>query len=226
MRILAKVLSVTVAAFSIGVAPALAETPIEDGAIVTVDTVGTTPEYPVLTRGQVVFVNAQRLVVTQEPAPVAKLAEAPPEPQAAAVERQAAPFDGATWVAAHWIYGPTGFSWVAGRWVAPRAGHVFVPPRWASLDGQHFFFTGFYVPYGVYVRSFFNRYYYSGMPTQRSRRDRGPYWPVGAPTPGRSALTSARARDPYWPVGAPTRANSPFNRVNTSSQFRPVGLRR
>lgn len=226
MQVVSRILISAVLMLSFGAATALAESPLEDGAIVTVGTLGTTPEYPVLTRGQVVFVNAQRLVVTQEPAPVAKLAEAPPEPQAAAVERQAAPFDGATWVAAHWIYGPTGFSWVAGRWVAPRAGHVFVPPRWASLDGQHFFFTGFYVPYGVYVRSFFNRYYYSGMPTQRSRRDRGPYWPVGAPTPGRSALTSARARDPYWPVGAPTRANSPFNRVNPSSQFRPVGLRR
>ena len=93
----------------------------------------------------------------------------------------------------------------------------------------YLYFTGFYVPYGVYVRSHFNRYYYSGMPakTQTVQRvDRGPYWPVGAPSRGNGSLTSARARDPYWPVGAPTRSNSPFNRVRAQSQFRPVGLPR
>ena len=118
MRTLAQALAVAVLASSIGVTPALAETPIDDGALVTVDTLGTTPEYPVLTRGQVVFVNAQRLVVTQEPIPVVKLAEAPPEPQATPVDRPAAPFDGATWVAAHWIYGPARDSrgWLAVGW--------------------------------------------------------------------------------------------------------------
>jgi hypothetical protein len=158
-------------------------------------------EHPVLTRGQVVLVNAQRFVVTREPLPAAKVAEAPPEPQARAVDRPAAPQAGAIWVEAHWIYGPTGFSWVAGRYVAPRPGHVFVPPRWASLDGQHFFFIGFFVPHGVYVRSHFNRYYYSGTPAKQSRANPGPYWPVGAPTRANSALTSAHARDPYWPIG-------------------------
>ena len=133
---------VTVAALIpiIGAAPALAEPPIQDGAVVTVNTVATTSEHPVLTRGRVVFVNAQRFVVTREPLPAAKVAEARPRPQATAANRPAAPQAGAIWVAAHWIYGPTGFSWVAGRYVAPRVGHVFVPPRWASLDGQHFFF--------------------------------------------------------------------------------------
>jgi hypothetical protein len=184
-----------------GAAPASAEPPIQDGAVVTVSTLGTTPAYPVLRRGKVVFINAQRFVVTREPLPTAKVVEAPPEPQTAADDRPATPQVGAVWVAAHWIYGPTGFSWVAGRYVAPRAGHVFVPPRWASLDGQHFFFTGFFVPYGVYVQSHFNRYYYSGPPTKRSRTNHGPYWPVGAPTRANSALTSANARDPYWPIG-------------------------
>jgi hypothetical protein len=201
MRTLAKAVTLAVLLSCIGVAPAFAEAPIEDGAVVTVNTLGTAPAYPVLTRGQVVIVNAQRLVVTREPLPAAKVAEPPPAPEASEVDRPAAPHTGWIWVGAHWIYGPTGFSWVAGRYVAPRAGHVFVPPRWASLDGQYFFFTGFYVPYGVYVRSHFNRYYYSGMPKNQARPNQGPYWPIGAPTRANSALTSANARDPYWPIG-------------------------
>ena len=147
------------------------------------------------------LVNAQRLVVTQEPLPAAKVAEAPPEPQAIDAETPPAPYAGAIWVAAHWSYGPTGFSWVAGRYVAPRRGHVFVPPRWASFEEQYFYFSGFYVPYGVYVRSYFNRYYFSGMPKGKSMRTHGPYWPIGAPTRVNSALSSAGARDPYWPIG-------------------------
>ncbi len=202
MRTLAKAVSATALMLSIGTtAPALAETPIGDGAVVRVNTLGTTPEYPVLGRGQVVLINAQRFVVTREPLPSAKVAEAPPAPQATAGDRPAAPSAGAIWVAAHWIYGPTGFSWVAGRYVLPRAGHVFVPPRWASLEGQYFYFTGFYVPYGVYVRSHFNRYYFSGLPPKRSGPNHGPYWPLGAPSSANRTLTSASARDPYWPIG-------------------------
>lgn len=201
MQLLAKAVTAIALTLVLGASPVLADAPGEDVAVVTVDTLGTTPEYPVLTRGQVVLVNAQRFVVTREPLPAAKVAEAPPAPQASEVDRPTAPRAGAVWVEAHWIYGPTGFSWVAGRYVAPRAGHVFVPPRWASLDGQHFFFTGFYVPYGVYVRSHFNRYYYSGMPKNQSRPNQGPYWPIGAPTRANSALTSANVRDPYWPIG-------------------------
>ena len=201
MRPVVSALTAATLMLSIGAPSALAETPIHDGAVVVVNTAGTTPEYPILTRGRVVLINAQRFVVTEEPLPAAKVAEAPPEPRTAAINRPTAPYAGAIWVAAHWIYGPTGFSWVAGRYVAPRTGHVFVPPRWATLDGQYFYFTGFYVPYGVYVRSHFNRYYYSGRPPRASRPDHGPYWPVGAPTRANSALTSASARDPYWPIG-------------------------
>jgi hypothetical protein len=182
-------------------APAFAEPLIEDGAVVAVNAVGTTPDYPVLTRGNVLLINAQRFVVTREPLPAARTAESPPEPKSIEDDRPTEPQRGAVWVAGHWIYGPTGFSWVAGRYVAPRIGHVFVPPRWASLDGQHFFFNGFFVPHGVYVQSHFNRYYFSGVPTQRARPNQGPYWPVGAPTRANSALTSANARDPYWPIG-------------------------
>jgi hypothetical protein len=201
MRTLAHAMTVAALMLSFGGAPASAETPIDEGAVVTVDTPGPSPNYPILTRGQVVFVNAQRFVVTREPPPAAKVAEAPPEPPTSAIDRPSAPYAGAIWVEAHWIYGSTGFSWVAGRYVAPRAGHVFVPPRWASLDGQHFYFAGFYVPYGVYVRSHFNRYYYSGLPATASRPHHGPYWPIGAPTRANSSLTSASARDPYWPIG-------------------------
>ena len=200
MRTLAQAVFAAALMLSIG-APAFAETPIEDGAVVTVNALGTTPEYPVLSRGQVVLINAQTFVVTREPLPSAKVAEAPPKPQDTSVDRPAAPSAGAIWVAAHWIYGPTGFSWVAGRYVLPRAGHVFVPPRWASLDGQYFYFTGFYVPYGVYVRSHFDRYYFSGVPKNRTGPTHGPYWPIGAPTRTNSALTSANVRDPYWPIG-------------------------
>jgi hypothetical protein len=181
-------------------APALAE-PLEDGAVVVVNAVGTTPDYPVLTRGNVLLINAQRFVVTREPFPVAQVDEPPPEPQSIDDDRPAAPQAGAVWVAGHWIYGPIGFSWVAGRYVAPRVGHVFVPPRWASVDGQYLFFNGFFVPYGVYVQSHFNRYYFSGMPNRQARPTQGPYWPVGAPTRANSALTSANVRDPYWPIG-------------------------
>ena len=119
----------------------------------TVNPLGAAADYPVLTRGQVMFINAQRPVVTREPLPAATVAEAPPAPEAIEAERPQAPYAGAIWVAAQWIYGPTGFSWVAGRYVAARAGHVFVPPRWASFEEQFFYFSGFYVPYGVYVRS-------------------------------------------------------------------------
>ena len=69
--------------FVLGVSPAAAEAPPAEGAVVTVGTLGMTPEYPVLTRGRIVFVNAQRLVVTQEPRPVATVAEAPPESKVA-----------------------------------------------------------------------------------------------------------------------------------------------
>ena len=161
-------------------------------------------EYPVLTRGQVVLVNAQRLVVTQEPPPAATVADAPPEPQVVEVEanRPSPPSAGAIWVGGHWVHGASGFTWVAGRYVAARPGHVFVPPRWAVHEQQHLFFSGFFVPRGVYVRSHFNRYFYSGARYTGSHTTRGPYWPVGAPTRGNRPLTSASARDPYWPVGA------------------------
>jgi hypothetical protein len=162
-----------------------------------------TPEYPALTRGQIVVVNAQRFVVTREPLPLATLEEEPPAPLGAATARPPLPYDGAIWVDGHWAYGATGFSWVAGRYIAARGGHVFVPPRWAFLDGRYFYFDGFYVPYGVYVRSHFNRYYFSGMPPGSVTTAHGPYWPVGAPGPAPAASTTVRARDPYWPIGAP-----------------------
>ncbi|MBW2376840.1 MAG: hypothetical protein JRF55_12765, partial [Deltaproteobacteria bacterium] len=128
----AKTLTASALMLCICAGPAFAEPSADDragaGAVVTLNTLATTPEYPVLTRGQVVLVNAQRFVVTREPRPAAKVAEAPPAPQASELDRPTAPQAGAVWVEAHWIYGPTGFSWVAGRYVVPRAGHVFVPP--------------------------------------------------------------------------------------------------
>ncbi len=199
MRWLAVVLG---SAIGVGGSSAGADAPLSDGAVATVGTVGMTPEYPVLTRGRVVLVNAKRLVVTEEPPPRGRISAAPPEPQAGDPQRPPAPSASAVWVVGHWAYGAAGLSWVAGHYVVGRPGHVFVPPRWAVFEEQYLYFTGFYVPLGVYVRSHFNRYYYSGAPARVARTDHGPYWPVGAPTSGNRPLTSASARDPYWPIGA------------------------
>ena len=95
--------------------PVRADAPLADGAVVTVGALGTTPDYPVLTRGRVVFVNAQRFVVTREPLPLAAVAEAPPEPKVADEQPQPAPSASAVWIAGHWAYGPTGYTWIAGR---------------------------------------------------------------------------------------------------------------
>jgi len=201
MKSLTPVLGLVALALLLSASPAVAELPSEEGASVTVNTLESAPEYPVLTRGRVLLIQAQRFVVTEEPFPAARVTEAPPEPQLDGLEKPNPPEADALWVDGHWAYGPTGFTWVAGHYVAPRVGHVFVPPRWASVDGQHLYFNGFFVPRGVYVRSFFNRYYYSGTPSGQSRPSNGPYWPIGAPTRANSSLTSASARDPYWPIG-------------------------
>ena len=159
----------------------------------TIQTLGGAARYPVLTRGQVLIVNAQRFVVTQEPLPLGTVSKAPPEPKVLENEdeRPAAPSANAIWVPGHWAHGPSGLGWIAGRYVASRRGYVFVPPRWAELDGQHLYFTGFYVPYGVYVRSHFNRYYFSGTPKNAAVSDRGPYWPVGVPTSANRPVSAA-----------------------------------
>ena len=205
MRALGRTISFSATLAALFGAPlASAEVPAADGVTVSINTLGSVADYPVLTRGRVVLINAQRLVVTQEPRPVASIAEAPPEPQTIELEadRPQAPSKRSIWVAGHWIYGPSGFSWVAGRYISPRPGHAFVPPRWAVYEEQHLYFSGFFVPYNVYVRSHFNRYYYTGAPKHGSQTAHGPYWPVGASTGANSALTSANAHDPYWPIGA------------------------
>lgn len=201
LRIVLGPLAVALLLASLGGAPAAADSTCDDGVTVTLTTFGNAASYPVLTRGQVLLVNAQRLVVTQEPRPLATVAEAPPEPKVLEDEasRPTRPSAGAVWVPGHWAYGPTGYTWIAGRYVTTRPGHVFVPPRWAESEGQHLYFNGFHVPYGVYVRSHFNKYFYSGRPKNTVATNRGPYWPVGAPT---RANRPVRGSDPYWPVGA------------------------
>lgn len=184
-------------------APASAENPQQEGDTVSVavTTLGAAARYPVLNRGQVVLINAQRLVVTQEPRPIASVSEPPPKPKALEDDssRPARPSAGAVWVAGHWAYGPSGYTWIAGRYVAARPGYAFVPPRWAECEGEYLYFNGFYVPHNVYVRSHFNKYFYSGRPQNAVAVNRGPYWPVGAPT---RANRPVRGSDPYWPVGA------------------------
>lgn len=186
------------------VSPASADSHAASGSGVSNELLDAVPSYPVLTRGRVVLVNAQRLVVTEEPSPVATVAEAPPEPEVEAERyRPRAPSRTAIWVAGHWGYSADGFVWIAGHYIEGRQGHVFVPPRWAEYEERYLFFTGFFVPHNVYVRSHFNRYYYSGLPKTGYQSPYGPYWPVGAPSRANQPLTSANARDPYWPVGAP-----------------------
>jgi hypothetical protein len=201
LRIVLAPLGVALLLATLAGAPASADSTCDDDVSVTVTTLGSAASYPVLTRGQVLLINAQRLVVTQEPGPLATVAEAPPEPKVLEDEasRPTRPSAGAVWVSGHWAYGPTGYTWIAGRYVTARRGHVFVPPRWAESEGQHLYFNGFYVPYGVYVRSHFNKYFYSGRPKNTVATNRGPYWPVGAPT---RANRPVRGSDPYWPVGA------------------------
>jgi hypothetical protein len=184
---------------------ALAQSADRPALEVGVNAPGAGPEYPVVKRGQIVMVNAQRFVVAREPLPVASVGEAPPAPRVVEDEasRPPAPSENAIWVAGHWAHGADGFVWISGRYVAARAGHAFVPPRWAVDETRHLFFTGFYVPYGVYVRSHFNRYYFSGVQRNAAHPGRSPYWPIGAPGPAKRPLTSASTRrDPYWPIGA------------------------
>lgn len=186
-------------------APVSGQSASGDDSEIPSPALGAETQYPVLKRGQVVLVNAQRFVVTREPPPVASVQEAPPEPlvDEGEADRPPAPSKNAVWVSGHWMYGAGGFVWVAGRYITARVGHVFVPPRWAAYQEQYLFFSGFYVPYGVYVRSHFNRYYYSGVAENVTHATRGPYWPIGAPAPASGPLTSASPRrDPYWPVGA------------------------
>jgi hypothetical protein len=203
LRIAFTALAVPLFAATCLVSPAAADSACDEG-VSGADTPPAKAAYPVLTRGQVVFVNAQRLVVTQEPQPLGTVTEAPPAPKVLEdeAERPSAPGSTAIWVAGHWAYGASGLTWIAGRYVASRPGHAFVPPRWAELDGEYLYFTGFYVPYGIYVRSHFNRYYYSGRPTGSVGSPHGPYWPIGAPTASNRPRTTANARDPYWPIGA------------------------
>jgi hypothetical protein len=182
---------------------ARAEAPRDDEVAATVATLQAANQYPALTRGRVVVVNGQRLVVTQEPVPLATIAQAPPPPPVAVGDPPPSPYQGAIWVAGHWTFDTAGFSWVAGCYVAPRRGYVFVPPRWAFAEEQYFYFNGFYVPYGVFVRSHFNRYYYSGAPATAAQRTHGPYWPVGAPSVVPASSSRATTRDPYWPIGVP-----------------------
>ena len=178
------------------------------------------PPYVTLTTGGLLLVGGQRVVVTREPAPAAIVAEAPPAPQLPVTGPPDPPFPGAIWVPGHWTHGAGAFVWVNGRHIAPKAGHVFVPPRWTFVTGRHLFFSGFFVPHRVFVRSFFNTFHFSGDPTRRASsatRDRGPYWPLGVT--GRTVgVRSSKGRGPYWPLGL-----GPPTVINTRSS-RIVGL--
>lgn len=174
--------------------------------------------FAVVNQGEVRLVQGRRMLLVEEPAPVTILDEAPPAPLTTRSRQPSQPFPGAVWVPGHWSFEAGDFFWIEGRHIAPVAGHVFVPPRWVFVDQQHLFFTGFFVPFGVIVRSHFGRFFLSGQPTvvQRgtvpgtaARRDRGPYWPVGASGSPTTAFRGARGRGPYWPVGLGRPAPSP-----------------
>jgi len=162
-----------------------------------------TDAFATLTKGRLLTVGGQRVVVTQEPGPAAIVADPPPPPEGPLTDRPAAPFAAAIWVPGHWTHGVEGFVWVHGRFIAAKPGHAFVPPRWVFVADRHLFFSGFFVPYRVFVRSFFNTFHFSGDPTGRATsaaRDRGPYWPIGASQPI-VGTPSNRGRGPYWPIG-------------------------
>ncbi len=194
-----------------------------DGAVAAIG-IGTTPRaqtsYITLSTGRLVLLRGQRFVVTNEPGPAAVLEDAPPAPAAQDSQPAEEPFADAIWVPGHWQPSAGDFEWVDGAYIEPKAGHAFVPPRWVVVEERYLFFSGFYVPYRVYVLSFFNTYHYSGdpkAPSSRTNRDRGPYWPIGVS--GRPVgVSTARSRGPYWPLGlGPPQV---FNRTPS----RPVGL--
>lgn len=174
-----------------------------------------------LTKGGLLMAGGQRVVVTQEPGPAAVVLEAPPAPQVCFTDPPRSPFTGAIWVPGHWTHGAEGFVWVDGRHIAPKRGHAFVPPRWVFFAGHHLFFTGFFVPHRVFVRSFFNTFHFSGDPSNRTSsatRNRGPYWPIGVSRPI-VGTPSKKGRGPYWPLGL-----GPPTVLNTRGGA-PVGLR-
>jgi len=162
-----------------------------------------TDAFVTLTKGGLLMAGGQPVVVTQEPGPAAVVLEAPPPPQVRFTDPPRSPFTGAIWVPGHWTHGAEGFVWVDGCHIAPKPGHAFVPPRWVFAADRHLFFSGFFVPHRVFVRSFFNTFHFSGDPTRRASsatRDRGPYWPIGVSRPIVGA-PSSRGRGPYWPLG-------------------------
>ena len=183
----------------------IAEVLESDGAVAAIGVAAprTQTAYITLSTGRLVLIRGRRLVVTQEPAPAAIVEEPPPPAQPEVVERAEARAEDAIWVEGHWRPDDEGFFWVEGAYVEPKSAHAFVPPRWVVVEERYLFFRGFYVPYGVFVRSFFNTYHYSGdpkSPNASSTKDRGPYWPVGVS--GRPVgVSTTRSRGPYWPLG-------------------------
>ncbi|MEM7137493.1 MAG: hypothetical protein AAF500_12980 [Myxococcota bacterium] len=172
-------------------------------AVITPERTTEDPGFVTLSTGGIVLLRGQRFVVTNEPAPIAAVTEAPPPPPRDATKSAETSIADAIWVPGYWRHGTDGFVWVEGCHIAPKQGHVFVPPRWVSINGHFLFFNGFFVPHRVWVRSFFNTYHFSGEPGSANRsasRDRGPYWPIGVS--GRPVgRTTTRGRGPYWPVG-------------------------
>lgn len=171
-------------------------------AIVVPSQVDTDSTFITLSTGSLVFVRGQRFVVAAEPAPATVLSDPPPPPGDVAGPTDS-PVEGATWVPGYWAPFDEELVWITGCYVDPKPGHAFVPPRWVAVGGRHLFFEGFFVPYGVWVRSFFNTFHFSGDPRARATaatRDRGPYWPIGFRGPSVSVST-APGRGPYWPLG-------------------------
>lgn len=184
---------------------AVVEVASVEGAVAAIDVRPVQPasSFVTLTKGGLMLIGGQRAVVTREPGPAAVVDAAPPAPLVTEIDASELPFVGAIWVPGHWTHRADAFVWVDGRHIAPRPGHVFVPPRWVLFEGHHLFFSGFFVPHRVFVRSFFNTFHFSGDPAQSARsatRNHGPYWPIGAS--GRIVgVPSTKGRGPYWPIG-------------------------
>ena len=196
MPALVQLISIFVLLVALGASPARADVPASARAMeADVVSVDAAPEYTVIRTGQKAFIGIREVMVIREPNPTRVITRAPPTERPVLAEQPEPPFADAIWVEGHWRFQTTGFVWVSGRYIAAVDGFVFVPPRWGFFAGRFFFFSGFFAPVGSFVRRYDPRWVRPGLPAHGGRavvrRDRGPYWPVGA-----------SSRGGFWPVGA------------------------
>ncbi|MCA9610899.1 MAG: hypothetical protein KC619_35135, partial [Myxococcales bacterium] len=87
-------------------------------------------------RAEASFTVPQYVVVTSRP----------PAPQAAVVERPAAPDQSAVWVPGHYEHPQGGWVWVDGHWEAGHAGEKWIDPVVVQEDGRDVYYPGYWCP--------------------------------------------------------------------------------